>query len=419
MSNKFNHPTQFQIGKIEIDGEDVIGMFQNISIFENMYSPVITGSIQLLDSDKNDFISNHEIEGSEEISFEFTNADGDTLEFSGLLNGLRNKIIKNQRSMYIFDFTSEQVRKNEENFVVKRFRNSQPKDIISEMIEKLGGKEDKVEGEGLPLNFLGSRKRPTDIIKYALTHGVTQSAESSEKGTEQEEKSSGTTGFLCWQTLDGYRFNSIEKILKGEGGNDAGTFTHKMANHQLPMDEAMHAIVDYDFKQLGDIQSKMRFGAFKSVNISFDMDKGLYKEFLYEEDSIMTDKQKKAVTKPTRYLVKPFMNERFENSCTKADDNLWDQGRRYLQQNTAQQNTFADQTGNLTLNPRFKLRAGDKIEVKIPKVSSDENMGYNEKHTGNYIIKQVGHHMYADGRAYTRVQTLRSTTQQDDTSSQS
>lgn len=419
MSNKFNHPTQFEIGKIEIDGEDITGLFSNISIFENIYSPVITGSVQLQDTDKNDFISTYGIEGSEEFTFEFTNADGDILKFTGLLNGLRNKAVKNQNYTYVFDFTSEEVRKNEENFIVKRFRNSQPKDVVTEMIEKLGGKIDKVEGEGLPLNFRGARKRPTDIIKYALTHGVEQGSDSSEKGKEQEEKSSGTTGFLCWQTLDGYRFNSIEKILKGSAGSDAGTFTHRMANHQLSMKESMFSIVDYDFKQLGDIQSKMRFGAFKSVNISFDMDKGLYKEFLYEEDSIMTDKQKKAVTKPTRYLVKPFMNERFENSCEKANDNLWDQSRRYLQQNTARQNTFADQTGNLTLNPRFKMRAGDKIEVKIPKVSSNETMGYNEKHTGNYIIKQVGHHLFADGRAYTRVQTIRSTTQQDDTSSQS
>ena len=180
----------------------------------------------------------------------------------------------------------------------------------------------------------------------------------------------------------------------------------------------MDSIIDYDFKQIGDIQSKMRSGAFRSVNVSFDMDKGLYKEVVYEDESIMTDKQKEAVKVPTRYMWKPYSNERFENKCTKAPDNEHDQSRRYLSQNTARQNTFADQFGNFTLPPRFAIRAGDYFEIKIPKVQSEKGGGYNEKHSGRYVIKQVGHHIMNDGHAYTRVQTVRSTTQQDDSSSQ-
>ena len=418
MSNNFDKPTQYEIGSIAIEGNDVAGLMQQVSIFESIYSPVITGSVILLDTDGDDFVSKYEIEGSEEFEFDFTNANGEQLTFKGVLNGLRNKAVKNQANMYTFDFTSEQVRKNEEKFVTKRFKNKPPKDVVEEMLELLGGETDKVEGDGLPMSFLGSRKRPTDIIKYCLTHGVTQESSSSEKGKNQKETTKGTTGFACWQTLDGYRFNSIDKILKGEGGNDAGSFTHQMQNHSLSMDESMTSIIDYDFKQIGDIQSKMRSGAFRNVTISFDMDKGLYKEFTYEDEQNMTDKQKKAVTKPTRYMWKPYVNERFENQCTKAKDNEHDQSRRYLAQNNVRQNTFADQFGNFTLPPSFKIRAGDYFEAKIPKVQSEKEGGYNEKHSGRYVIKQVGHHIMNDGHAYTRVQTVRSTTQQDDSSSQ-
>ncbi|QIN97066.1 hypothetical protein [Synechococcus phage S-H34] len=418
MSNNFDKPTQYEVGSITIEGNDVVGLMQMISIFESIYSPVITGSIVLLDTDGSDFISKYEIEGSEEIEFDFTNANDEQLTFKGVLNGLRNKAVKNQTNMYTFDFTSEQVRKNEEKFVTKRFKNKEPKAVIEEMIELLGGETDKVEGDGLPMSFLGSRKRPTDIIKYALTHGVTQESSSSEKGKSREEKTEGTTGFACWQTLDGYRFNSIDKILKGEGGNDVGSFTHQMQNHGVSMKEAMASIVDYDFKEIGDIQSKMRSGAFRNVVISFDIDKGLYKEFEYADEKNMTEKQKKAVTKPTRYMWKPYSNERFENQCTKAKDNEHDQSRRYLAQNNVRQNTFADQFGNFTLPPSFKIRAGDYFEAKIPKVESEGEGGYNDKHSGRYVIKQVGHHIMNDGHAYTRVQTIRSTTQQDDSSSQ-
>ena len=417
--NNFSLSSQYEVGTVTIDGKDVVGLYQMISVFENISSPVITGSIVLLDTDGSDFIYKNEIEGSEEIELEFTNAKGEAMEFKGILNGLRNKTSDMNKTAYTFDFTSEQVRTNEESFVVKRFKES-PKEIIEEMIEKLGGEVDKVDGEGLPMNFLGSRKRPTDIIKYVITHGVSKEGKSSAtaKGKAQEEKSKGTTGFLCWQTLGGYRFNSVDNILKGEGGEDIGEFTYKLQNKGEATDDTMNSIFSYDFKQIGDIQTKMRSGAFRNVNVSFDIDKGLYKEYTYDDDTNMTDKQKEAVTKPTRYMFKAYNNEVFENGCTKAQENKWDQSRRYLPQNTVRQNTFADQFGNFTLPPRFDIKAGDTFTAKIPKVESENGGGYNEKHSGKYVISQVGHHFMNDGRAYTKVQTVRSTIQQDEYSAE-
>lgn len=411
MSN-FSLPTQYSIDKIEIDGNDVIGLFSSIDVYENIYRPIVTGSIQLIDTDASDFIMEYEIEGSESIEFEFTNANDDTLTFKGVLNGLRNKSVVNQTTIYTFDFTTEQLRRNEETFIVKRFKED-PKTIIEEMVEKLGGESDKVEGEGLPMSFTGSRRRPTDIIKYVLTHGVTQNSQSSETSDEQEENASGTTGFLCWQTLNGYRFNSIDTILKGEAGEDLGEFFHQVQNNNLPMEDAMSSVLDYDFKEIGDIQSKMRSGAFRNVVVSFDIDKGLYKEFTYDDEKNMTEKQKAIVTKPTRYITKAYCPELFEDSCTKANSNYWDQSRRYLAQNAVRQNTFSDQSGTFVLPPRFEFKAGDVIHIKIAKVESEKGRGYNEKHSGRYVIKQVGFHLLSDGKAYTKIKTVRSTIQQD------
>ena len=81
MSNNFSLSTQFEINTIEIDGQDVIGLFRSISLFENIYSPVITGSIVLLDSDFADFIQKYEIEGNEDIELQFTNALDEVLIF--------------------------------------------------------------------------------------------------------------------------------------------------------------------------------------------------------------------------------------------------------------------------------------------------------------------------------------------------
>jgi hypothetical protein len=67
-----------------------------------------------------------------------------------------NEVAKQQMKMYTIDFTSKPVRKNEQEFVVKRFKNKQPKNIVSEMIELIEGKEDKITGSGEPMNFIGN-----------------------------------------------------------------------------------------------------------------------------------------------------------------------------------------------------------------------------------------------------------------------
>ena len=421
-NNDFSNPTQYKVEKIEIDDVDVIGLFQSISIYENIFSPVITGNITIIDTDGSGFVEDNEIEFLEKITFTFSNSLDETLEFEGVLNGLTNKTIKQQKKVYNVDFTSEQVRKNESNFISKAYRDKKPEDVIKEMIEVLEGEEDAIDGEGLPMTFNASRWRPTDVIKYVLTHGIStgQSKPSTEeKMGDPEGKTKGTTGFLCWQTLDGYRFAEVQSLRKGEVGEDHDEFRVQMANRSLSMEDAMIGIIDYDFKRIGDFQSKMRSGAFKNVVVTFDTDTGEYVEFEYDDDENMTDKQKEALgDKPTRYMSRPFSNERYENSCEKAQKEKNDQAKQFLAQNQVSQNTFDDQCGTFTLPPQLTIRAGDSLKVRIPKVESEKGQGIDEKHSGKYIIRQVGHHFMNDGRAYTKLTTIRSTVQQDDKTSE-
>ena len=135
--NNFSLATQYAINRVEIDGNDVIGLFSNIEIHENIYSPLITGTIVIMDSDYANFTAEHNIEGVEPIKFEFTNANDETLEFEGSLNGLRNKTIWQQNIMYNFDFTANELRNNEGTFITKKVDNTRPEDVAREVIVNL------------------------------------------------------------------------------------------------------------------------------------------------------------------------------------------------------------------------------------------------------------------------------------------
>lgn len=417
---QFSSPTQFEIIRIEIDDIDITGLFLSLSVYENIYLPIITGSISIIDTDSTNFIEKYSIEGLETISFEFKNALGEVLFFNGRLNGIRDKITKGQKTTYIMDFNSKSMFENEQQAVTKRYKNTNPEDALSELVQRIGGKKDLWKGKGLPMNFVASRWRPIDTIRYILTHSVSidgNTPNSSGDINSQKGTSKGTTGFLCWETLNGYRFSSINNMLAGKSGNNAGTYIKRLQNNSLSMNQTMNSIITYEFKVLGDFQSKLRAGAFSNTLITLDIDKGVYSQNTYEDTSNMTEKQKELVKNSTRYLYLVFSNEIYQNDCKKATENLWDRSKLFQQQNIVGQNTFNDQVGSFTLAPRFNIHAGDYFEAKLPKIVSQTGGGYDEKHSGRYIISQVGHHLYNDGRAYTKISTIRSTIQQDDASS--
>ena len=415
-SSKFSDPTQFENNEITIDGQDVRGLMLSLSIYEDIYRPAVTGNIVIVDSDGAGFIEEYNIEFIEPIKFSFTNASGELLEFEGVLNGLRNEVIDGSKKFYTIDFTSKSVRKNEQTFVVNSYKETNPEEIVKQMIEKIEGTLE-TNARGKQMNYIGSRKRPIDIIKYVLTHGLTQETEATLKEDSKEEEAKGATGFLCWETVDGFKFESISDVKSGKSGTEHTDFKTRLANKSLSMDEVMKSIVQVEFKQIGDFQTKLRSGAFGGVNISFDMDTGEYKEYSFYNEKNMTEKQKQAFPKGSfsRYFNKLNDNQKFDNTCQKAQPLTGDQSRAYLNQNAGQQNTFSDQTGQLSLYPQFEFRAGDVIDIEVSKVKDEKSQGgYDQKHSGKYIMQAVAHHFFNDGRAYTRVKTIRSTTQQNE-----
>ena len=415
--SQFDLPTEFEMESCEIEGNDVRGLMASISVFESIYSPLITGHFTLMETDSAKFIEKYKIEGNEDFKFEVKTGK-DSYMFEGVLNGLRNKANDQQFTQYTFDFTTEEVRKNESTFITKAYKEKDPKQIVEEMIQKMDGKQDKMNGSGKPMTLLPSNKRPYDVIKYVLTHGVPQENNASEGDKEKrKEEAKGAGGFMCWRTADGFRFATVKDVMDGNAGSNGGEFKSQMMNKGQGLSEMMESIVHYEFEVMGDIQSKMRSGAFVSKHISFDLDKLQYKEYMYDNTEMCSPKQKKIVEKdkPTRIYCTLHANEQHENQCQKAQNSKYDQTRYYIPHTPGGENTHDDQKGSFILYPQCKIRAGDTITTKIGKIESNE---YDKKHSGKYVVREVAHHFnIATNQAYTRVSVLRSTKQTDDSSS--
>lgn len=419
MSN-FTYPTQFKMNYLKVDGVDIMGLFLSLEIFENIFIPAVSGSLQFMDTDGGGFVDDNQIEFNEEIEFSIMNATEETMVFKGVLNGVASEMSNKNQKIYTVDFITKEMRKNDMTFVSEKIQDT-PQNVVIDMVERMEGKLNTTGSDGKKMEFVAGRWKPLHIIKHVLTHGVSNNSDATNSGKNTDETARGTTGFLCWQTIgtqNEYRFCTVDELLEGSF-EEHGKYKMQMNMRGDGIEHGKMSILEYNFKDMGDIQTKMKSGAFRCQLVSFDMDTGLYKEYEYDgsqEDNIMTDKQKEIVTGPTRIMMVPFTNDRFSKDCQASPDNTGDQSREYIAQNNARQNTFNDQTGNFTLYPQFKIHAGDIIDVKINKIKSGENKNgteENQKHSGKYVVKQVGHHFTVDNRAYTKVTTIRSTFQQD------
>ncbi len=417
----FQQPTSYSFDEVKIEGveDDLYGMINELHIFENIYYGGITGYFILTDGTEAGLIEQYDLEFLEPFNFRCTNALDEVIEFEGFLNGIRDERTQISKKVYTIDFVSKSVRQNElTKKVMKSYRDQTPLKIAEEMTDRL--ESELVDGsgeEGEQMCFTGGNRTPLDVMKYVCNHSVVGNPETKVK--EKEGETSGTTGFLYWETLDGYRFAPVDELIKGEMYGQWDKYAIQVARTDRDMESQMNGVLDYEFTEIGDFQSKLQSGAFSSKCISLDLDSGLYTELTYKPDeSILTDKMKDIIGDlPTRIFSRIYSNESYNKECKKANDNSYDQSRRYLQQSAARQNTFADQHGRFTLPPRYDMRAGDMFELKVGKITTKSVDEYDKKHSGKYIIKQVGHHFYTSGHSYTKISTIRTTTQQDDSKS--
>ena len=427
----FSLPTQYKIEAITIDGIDVIGLFQSIEIFESIYSTAITGTITIFDTDYTGFIEKYEIEYIEPFSFTFSNALDEVLEFEGYLSGLRNEVVKQKNKLYAIDFVSQSIRNDDEVFITKAYKEELPEDIIVEMVDIIDGDGDKkgIIGRGEPMNFVSGRRKPTKVMSYVCNHASDAGGQVTAQEGEQEGEAKGSGGFLCWQTLDGYRFCSVTQLK--QLGNDAENYPYTvyrnyeytMAGQEESVEAMMLHIIQHEFPKIADYDEKRKSGANNHKLILFDIDKGEYIELesKAEPDKDTTKKQAADNELPTRIRTKIVSNEMYNEELKeeKEVDDTIDQTRKVDAQSLKTQTAFDDQHGRFTLAPRYLIRAGDAIDVTIRKFvigagDPEEFSAIDIKHSGLYIIRQVGHHMFSDGTSYTKIQTLRSLDQQDD-----
>ena len=174
-------------------------------------------------------------------------------------------------------------------------------------------------------------------------------------------------------------------------------------------------IIDYTFTDELNMLKQLREGLYSTVCIFFDVNKCYYEENIFKMSDTFDEMshlgsqdkipkgQKELAEHATRVMAQMINSEMFhEDPDTNGADNAAykDYNRYAIAQSNARYKLASNQELNITVPPNLTVRAGDKLELLFPNMTSDEDRKtnpYDEEHSGNYLIKNIGYNFIMRG----------------------
>jgi len=106
---------------------------------------------------------------------------------------------------------------------------------------------------------------------------------------------------------------------------------------------------------------------------------------------------------PTRIMTQMINNEMFhDNKDTPGSTGAAykDSYKYAIAQSNARYKLASNQQINITIPPNLTIRAGDKLELLFPNMTSEnarQTQPYDEETSGNYLIRDIGYHFTVKG----------------------
>ena len=399
--------------------------------YENVLSNSVTATATLVETgyqadDKGDAGGNQStvdglpIRGGERTDITIEDAYGHELTFEeGLyVNRLRDVDPGTSKDVYFIDFASREFFANEQTRVVKKYEGN-----IGDNVEKILKDVLKVESDididntAVPYNFLGNDRKPFYVCTWLASKSIPEV-------TTEDGKSGkgGASGYLFFQTRDGYHFKSIDKTFTGKPKKKY------IFNNSTNLPEGYDAkVLTYDINSDIDVGKNLMMGMYNNRSIFFNP-----LSFNYEvrsfpdtnttpqitEDTIPTEDEYLAKTQnaaeepvgklipdefrqsPTRFMsfvldtgVMPSgitSQDQLDTwSSEKAKDNF--DVKETMVQSVMRYNQLFTVKTEITIPGDFSIKAGDLVQCDFPDLSGNESKDVNPETKGIYMVASVCH----------------------------
>jgi len=378
--------------KLDGDSSSEFGLLAgnpNISYYESLFSPSVNVTIET--TDVSGFVSREEIYGGQSIEISIKMFDPDIDDFKikkdkhGLVvNSVKNVTMDFKESKSTLECVSKDFLKNEVARLNRRFTGN-----ITEIVKKIMEEEPKgiettkdieVDQATNSYTFCGNLKRSIDTIQWL----------------QPKAKSENQFGFLFFEDYDGYKFKSIESLLKQE------PFTDQPFEMSQASTSSRFAILDAVMVQTNDVFLNMRSGTYNNDTTYIDLISQTKSVDDFKIDNLKDLKNPPKLpdnlTDSTSRKMLRFDDPGVMQKGSKREDEQPKEELAKIQnQSYARNNLLFSQALKIKVSFNPSLRVGKIIEVRLPvdTDSSESGVKYQKLGkgdlSGKYLISELRH----------------------------
>ena len=402
-----------------------------ISYYEDILSPTITAKVHVVNASgaikpfddagtySQSIYNGLPLRGGEKLELKIS---GNSVSNPGLdfslkaedslyVSSISDVMSETKREVFTLNLVSKEALMNETNRVRLRYTGN-IRDSVNTILTNVL-KTDKFNFSNFDevknsYDFIGNNKKPFWVITWLASKCISTIANES-------------AGFVFFQTKDGFRFKSLDKLVKKK---PKATYYYSEVSLAYDNEERKinndRKILTYSVDRNQNLIEKLRMGAysseryyfnpltFESVKIGYD--ENLYKETVKHLGSpeldlpVIEGLEKPLGQSPSR-VISAVLDVGAKDAASEDVNN--DQAN-YQSQKLMRYNTLFIQTLSITVSSNTNLRAGDVIECMFPRISDSKTVEFDTETSGLYMIKELCHYFDTKG-SYTSMKLVRDT----------
>ena len=422
--------TKFTIG----GSPDFAAVVQELYYYEDVFQPsievkAIIEETGLTDSEKigaRGILDALPIRGGEEVrlDIEDNQSTPNKLSFRGdkalYVNKVSGVSPGTQKDIYTLEFCPREFLTNNQTRVVSRYNGRISANILKILKDIIKTpKNIDTDQTAVPYNFIGNDKKPFHVCSWLAPKSIPTLM------TGGKSAVGGAAGYFFFETYDGYKFKSVDRLLEQEPRRRY-IITGKPDSPPAGYDGK---IISVNIDRYIDLERNLNLGTYANRTLFFDYYSMGYQVRDYNIDKNQKDKVKNAGKQDLGWVHEGFRKgpsrimsrvldvgslpsgrsskEQLENWKKNPDSPTYDAANSMVQSLMRYDQLFTIKT-DIKIAGDFSLRAGDLIYCDFPELTVDHNKQVNKETGGIYMIASLCHTM-SRGTCYTGLTLVRDT----------
>lgn len=405
----------------------------SIDYYEDIFSPTITAKIRVINtgdsiegekSGKLQSIYNGlPLRGGERVRMKVLDrGDGKKgLDFSTTsskylyVSSITDVISESQTESFLLNLVSREAITNETTRVARKYTGTIDQSvakILKDVLKTTKFDTEDIEKSQNKYPFIGNSRKPFTTLVWLASKSIPVSSGDS------------SAGFVFYQTKDGFKFKSIDGLMKQEPKNKNTPYYYTEVNVNETETNNDFKILNYFTNKNQNLIEKLRLGAYSSENIFFnpltgevtppEKRKFQFKKYQNKIENLgskgkislpkMSENSNESLgDAPTRIITGVLSIGTADSSVSKKLN--YDPGT-YQAQSIMRYNLLLTQSISMMVACNTNLSAGDVIDCRFPKISSEDENEIDTETSGSYIIKELCHH-FEPNSSYTSLKLVR------------